>query len=44
MKGLYQQRFKYSVNRMILGKPKKMERVINWVILFLMVALGMILV
>jgi hypothetical protein len=43
MKGLYERRFKYSLDYLVLGKPKKKERVINWLILGLVALLGIVL-
>lgn len=43
MKGLYERRYKYSVDRWVLGKPKRRERIINWIILALVAFLGIVL-
>ncbi len=43
MKGLYERRYKYSVDYWVLGKPKKRERLINWIILVLVAVLGIVL-
>jgi len=43
MKGLYQRRLKYSLDYLVLGKPKRTERLINWFILVLVATLGLVL-
>jgi hypothetical protein len=43
MKGLYERRFKYSLDYLVLGKPRRKERVINWLILALVALLGIVL-
>jgi len=43
MKGLYERRYRYSIDYLVLGKPKKAERLINWLILILVATLGLVL-
>ena len=43
MKGLYERRFKYSLDYLVLGKPRRSERAINWIILALVALLGIVL-
>ncbi len=43
MKGLYERRFKYSLDYLVLGKPNRKERLINWFIIGLVAFLGVVL-